>query len=219
MRSIVSIAAGLFLATSVECVKDADTTITEKVFFDISIGGADAGRVVFGMYGNQVPKTVKNFVELAQREKDGYKGCPFHRVIPSFMIQGGDYENKNGTGGKSIYGARFEDENFAIKHTKPGLLSMANAGPATNGSQFFVTTVPTPWLDGRHVVFGEVVEGFDVVKKIEDNPTARGDRPIKEVLIKNAGVLGAAKAAESQVPTPEQAIPDFDEDLDEIPEL
>ncbi|ERF75669.1 hypothetical protein EPUS_08623 [Endocarpon pusillum Z07020] len=165
-----------------------DTTITERVYFDIEQGGQPLGRIVMGLYGNQVPKTTRNFLELATGQHGfGYQGSGFHRVIPQFMIQGGDFTKGNGTGGKSIYGEKFEDENFAIKHTKHGLLSMANAGPHTNGSQFFITTAVTSWLDGKHCVFGEVIDGYDVVQKIENAPKGSNDKPKTPITIAKSG--------------------------------
>ncbi|KAH9010149.1 cyclophilin-like domain-containing protein [Lactarius hengduanensis] len=159
-----------------------------NVFFNIAIDSKPAGRIVFRLFDDVVPRTAQNFRELATGQHGfGYVDSSFHRIIPNFMLQGGDFTRHNGTGGRSIYGDRFDDENFKLKHDRPGLLSMANAGAHTNGSQFFITTQVASWLNGKHVVFGEVVEGMDVVKAVEAAGTESG-APKHQVKITSSGV-------------------------------
>jgi len=187
----------VFLLSCMVAVQAGDKlAVTHKVHFDITIGGKDSGTIEIGLFGEDVPKTVENFHQLATGEKGfGYKGSSFHRVISDFMMQGGDFTNGDGTGGKSIYGEKFKDENFKLSHYEPGYLSMANAGPDTNGSQFFLTFIKTPWLDGKHVVFGKVLnkKSMEIIRKVEKVTTDRRDKPKKAVVIADCGSVKLEK--------------------------
>jgi cyclophilin family peptidyl-prolyl cis-trans isomerase len=173
-------------------VKDVKDVKEENnlVYMEISIDKNTIGKIIIKLYEDKVPYTCKNFKTMCINKNNlSYKNCPFHRIIKDFMIQGGDFTNGDGTGGVSIYGERFRDENFIYKHDKPYLLSMANAGPDTNGSQFFITTVETPHLDNKHVVFGEVVKGLEIIDYINNVKIDNNDRPIQNIFISNCGVL------------------------------
>lgn len=173
-----------------------------QVFFEIAIDGAVAGRVVFELFADVVPKTAENFRCLSTGEKGrgesgkrlNFLGSKFHRVIPGFMCQGGDFTMGNGTGGESIYGHKFEDENFRMKHSGPGVLSMSNSGPDSNGSQFFICTRATPHLDGKHVVFGKVISGYDVVERIEECGSEDG-KPTKRITVFDCGEVDPPEGA------------------------
>ncbi|WP_436715032.1 peptidylprolyl isomerase [Roseiconus lacunae] len=201
---IVALSTTFIMSNDTSAKNPGEANVTDTVYFDIEINGEPAGRIVMGLFGDDVPKTAENFRALCTGEKGvgksgrplHYKGSKFHRVIPQFMLQGGDFTAGNGTGGESIYGEKFADEKFSFGHDRPGLLSMANAGPNTNGSQFFITTVETPWLNGKHVIFGRVIDGMEVVKRIESlgsSPTGAVRLPVE---IADCGELKEKKEKE-----------------------
>jgi peptidylprolyl isomerase len=179
-----------FVAAALAAAASTAMAANPRVALEVTIDGQPAGTVTVELFADVAPRTAENFRALCTGEKGtgkggkplAYAGSPFHRIIPGFMIQGGDFTRGNGTGGESIYGEKFADENFTLKHTGAGVLSMANAGPNTNGSQFFITLADTPWLDGKHVVFGKVVDGMDVVKKMEQQGSRSGQTSSKVVL-------------------------------------
>merc|ERR1712026_304665 len=190
IMKVTLLAAVVFLVYVMSGLTDASggeakgPVVTHVVEFEVSREGENLGTIQIGLFGKTVPKTAENFFQLAnQVQPEGYQGSKFHRVIASFMLQGGDFTRGDGTGGKSIYGAKFQDENFKLKHLGAGWVSMANAGKNTNGSQFFITTVKTSWLDGKHVVFGKVLKGMKTVKAIEKAKKGSGDRPNPDIVI------------------------------------
>ncbi|ETV69338.1 hypothetical protein H257_14950 [Aphanomyces astaci] len=232
-------AAGYFVGTSIgvlpnyQSIKrqfglgnDVELNVRSKVFFDVSIDGRDAGKVVMGLYDDVQPKTVANFVALCTGEASlpnqplHYKNSPFHRIIPNFMIQGGDFTNGDGTGGMSIYGARFADEDLSVPHGGAGTLSMANAGPNTNGSQFFICTANTEWLDGKHVVFGKVIQGMDVVEKVSSYGASPHGRPSADIRIKNCGRYTDEEEAEAvETSSAATSVEEMQERLDTLREV
>ncbi|XP_051158294.1 peptidyl-prolyl cis-trans isomerase 6 [Leptopilina boulardi] len=181
----------LILISFVAAIEAASYKVTDQVYFDIMINDRPVGRITIGLFGELAPKTVKNFITLATTGIDGksYTGSQFHRVIKKFMIQGGDLVNGDGTGSISIYGKQFNDETFEVKHNAPGFISMANSGKNSNGCQFFITTIGTPWLDGQHTAFGKIVDGVDIIFRIEQTKTDSRDRPINPVIILESGVI------------------------------
>ncbi|XP_034951291.1 peptidyl-prolyl cis-trans isomerase, rhodopsin-specific isozyme-like [Chelonus insularis] len=185
----------IFISVTCPVIQATSYKVTDQVFLDIMIDDYPIGRIVIGLFGEAAPKTVKNFLTIATTGINGrtYSGSKFHRIIKKFMIQGGDIDKGNGSGSISIYGKYFEDEDSGYKHAGPGFVSMANAGKNTNGCQFFITTVATPWLDGVHTVFGKVIDGQDVLFRIEQTKTDVNDAPVVPVVILKSG----------QIPTPE----------------
>ena len=198
LKNILILLATLALFQGISSKAASEAKITDGVKVYVSIGGeAVEEPIVLGLFGDETPRTTENFRVLCteKRTRDGktlsYVGSIFHRVIPQFMIQGGDFTNSNGTGGESIYGTKFEDENFNVDHAV-GVISMANAGPNTNGSQFFITTAETPWLNGRHVVFGEVLEGAEIMTKLEAIGSQSG-KTSKKAVIADSGELAGGE--------------------------
>ncbi|KAH8108033.1 peptidyl-prolyl cis-trans isomerase B precursor [Cristinia sonorae] len=199
-RSLTSFLVAIaFLVLAATATASPTLTVTKQVFLDIKNGDDDLGRIVIGLFGEDVPKTAENFRALASGATAdgtslgfGYKNAIFHRVIKDFMIQSGDITHGDGTGGKSIYGQYFPDENFEIPFDAPGLVAMANKGEDTNSSQFFITTVITDWLNGKHVVFGKILSGMDVVDRIQNLLTDGNDRPLQSVVISNCGEVPTA---------------------------
>lgn len=175
--------------------------VTDVVYFEVAesddmFGVKPIGRIEIGLYGKVVPKTVLNFKDLCagcdsvvSEKRLVYAGSAFHRIIPEFMVQGGDFTTGDGRGGESIFGPKFADENFELKHKGVGVLSMANSGPDSNGSQFFLTTAETPWLDNKHVVFGTVLSGYDECVKKMEAFGSEGGRPSKRIVITGSGVV------------------------------
>lgn len=195
-----AVGVGLLLLIGLSCCSAVDLLVTTKAYMTISIGGVQQGSIEFGLFGNITPKTVLNFLTFIIGNKTvtwngeivrlSYINSTFHRTIQNFMIQGGDMLYNNGYGFINMYGTmHFDDENFTVRHCGAGFIGMANRGPNTNGCQIYITTALTTWLDGKHVIFGKVLRGMDVVRKIEHNPTDQHDKPILEVRIVDCGVL------------------------------